>query len=201
MYKNNNKVESKELKAVYMLYSFSGNLLNDYNINKIKNSDDLEEDKHIKYSRLYFDKKKDTIYNFTYLFKTLQQQNKDKNIFELFELLDNDIGKNKKYEIMCSIKKNQSIHNKDYEEHIFCIVDTPKEENFKYKIASMCPDEINCIFRSDPFKKYIIQERINKNNCHKYNSYFRLSKALFTNNFYTEIIQKISEIRGNTDNE
>ena len=107
MYKNNNKVESKELKAVYMLYSFSGNLLNDYNINKLDNIEDLEEDKHIKYSRLYYDKQKDIIYNFTYLFKKLQEKNQDKNIFELFEILDHQIGKNKKYEIMCSIKKNQ----------------------------------------------------------------------------------------------
>ena len=65
----------------------------------------------------------------------------------------------------------------------------------------MSPDEMKCIFDNDPFINYIIQQRINKNNRHKYNSYFRLSKALFTNYYSKEIIEKISDIRDNTDNE
>ncbi len=93
---------------------------------------------------------------------------------------------------MCSIKKNQLIHNKTYEEHIYNIVDTPKEDNFNYKIIGILPDEIDSRFKKDKFKKYIIQPRINKYNCHKYNSYFRVSKALFTKEYYTEIIEKIA---------
>jgi len=193
MYKNNNfKQESKELKAVYKIYSFSGNLLNDYNLCKIKDSEDIEEDKHIKYSRLYYDKLKDTIYNFSYLFKQLYNKHNDKNIYELFEILDSEIGVNKKYEIMCSIKKNQLIHNKTYEEHIYNFVDNLDEDNYNYKIIGISPDEIDSRFNKDKFKKYIIQPRINKYNCHKYNSYFRVSKALFTKEYYTEIIEKIA---------